>query len=353
VYTMENIGPRTLDYVVSSGEPWVSITNATGRLLGYESTDVTVELNELAGLLGEGLYDTQVAFQNVTDHYGDQTRRVSVQTTAAQLIHGVDFETDPLWTAEPLWELGAPLGGGGENGRPDPSEAHGGSFVYGYNLAGDYENKLPETHLTSAAFDCSALSATSLRFWRWLGVERDANDHAYVRVSNDSLSWTTVWENTETVADSAWTEVSYDMADVADGEPTIYVRWTMGATDQSHEYCGWNVDDVEIWGVVSEATGVPEEPHASTLVLSNHPNPCRPSTTFLYELAEPAHVRIAVHDLSGRLVRVVRDAHTERGRQTAIWDGTTERGVPAASGIYFSRIEAGSLTGTRKIVLVR
>jgi hypothetical protein len=42
--------------------------------------------------------------------------------------------------------------------------------------------------------------------------------------------------------------VEYDISDLADGESTVYVRWVMGPTEDN-PYCGWNIDDVQIWGV--------------------------------------------------------------------------------------------------------
>jgi MYXO-CTERM domain-containing protein len=118
--------------------------------------------------------------------------------------------------------------------------------VYGFNLQGDYVNNQPETHLTTTPIDCSDLSAVTLRFWRWLNVEGSQYDHASVRVSNDGANWITVWENGPDLADGSWQEVVLDIAAIADGQPTVTVRWTMGATDQGLVGSGWNIDDISI-----------------------------------------------------------------------------------------------------------
>jgi len=157
-----------------------------------------------------------------------------------------DFETDPGWSTQGLWAFGQPTGGGGEYGGPDPTSGYTGPNVYGYNLNGDYENNLPERHLTSDAIDCTGRYQVMLRFQRWLGVEQPAYDHAYVRVSNDGSNWVTIWENTGEVADSSWTLQEFDISAVADDEPTVYLRWTMGSTDGGWRYCGWNIDDVQL-----------------------------------------------------------------------------------------------------------
>jgi hypothetical protein len=42
---------------------------------------------------------------------------------------------------------------------------------------------------------------------------------------------------------------------VASGQPTVYLRWTMGTTDGGWRYCGWNIDDVQLWGVAAAQPG--------------------------------------------------------------------------------------------------
>ncbi len=159
------------------------------------------------------------------------------------------LDSDPGWTTEGQWAWGQPTGGGGQYGEPDPTSGHTGPNVYGYNLSGDYTNGMSETHLTSAAIDCSDLEGAHLTFWRWLGVEQPTYDHAYVRVSNNGSNWITLWSNSAEVADSSWQFQEFDIASVADGQSTVYLRWTMGTTDGSWQYCGWNIDDIEITGL--------------------------------------------------------------------------------------------------------
>jgi hypothetical protein len=160
-----------------------------------------------------------------------------------------DFEIPRGWSLSGgAWARGVPTGGGGEYGNPDPTSGYMLPSVLGYNLQGDYENNMPERHATSPAIDCSGLSDVTLTFWRWLGVEQPTYDHAYIRVSTDGSNWTTVWENGSTITDAAWTQIEIDISEYADGEPTVYIRFTMGTTDSGWRYCGWNIDDVRVRG---------------------------------------------------------------------------------------------------------
>jgi hypothetical protein len=87
----------------------------------------------------------------------------------------------------------------------------------------------------------------TLHFRRWLNVEQPRYDHAYVQASNDGITWTTIWDNGAEIVDTAWTPQVFDLSGLADGRPRLYLRWTMGTTDASWRYSGWNIDDVEIW----------------------------------------------------------------------------------------------------------
>jgi hypothetical protein len=142
-----------------------------------------------------------------------------------------------------------PSGGSGTHGGPDPTSGYTGSQVYGYELSGAYPNDLPEMHLTSGPIDASQLTDVQVSFQRWLNVEQPAYDHASLRVSDDGVNWTLVWENSSEITDACWREVTYDISDVADGAAMVYLRWTMGSTDSSWQYTGWNIDDIAIRGL--------------------------------------------------------------------------------------------------------
>ncbi|MCH8147332.1 MAG: S8 family serine peptidase, partial [Planctomycetes bacterium] len=157
-----------------------------------------------------------------------------------------NMNSNPGWTTQGQWAWGQPTGGGGAFGGPDPTSGATGSNVFGYNLNGDYANNLAEQHLTTGAIDCSNLTQVTVEFQRWLGVEQPLYDHAYFRISTNGSTWTTVWENSVQVADVAWSLQSFDISAIADGQPTVFLRWTIGTTDSSWQFCGWNIDDVQI-----------------------------------------------------------------------------------------------------------
>ncbi len=59
-------------------------------------------------------------------------------------------------------------------------------------------------------------------------------------------------------------------------------------------------------------------------------------------------VSVIIYDMAGRLVdEIVNDWH-DAGSQSIVWNAS---GHP--SGIYFVKLDAGSVTATQKIVLVK
>ena len=248
VYTVQNNGGGAIDYEVTKAVPWLTITNDAGSIPAHSSVNVTVALNANADALGHGLHEDTVTFTNLTDHDGDTQRSASVDVDATALQYAFNMDSDPGWSTQGQWDFGVPSGGGSHAG--DPSAGYTGDNVYGYNLLGDYPSNMGEEYLTTSAIDCSDLIELELRFWRWLGVEHDPFDFARVEVSNNGTNWTVLWSNPVTnVSDSSWTQMTFDISAVADDEPTVYVRWCMGPTDNGTTYPGWNIDDVEVWGV--------------------------------------------------------------------------------------------------------
>ena len=228
---------------------WVDLSSAGGTLYAGDSANVNVSLNSAAEALPNGLHSGTLSIVNLTDGEGSTTHPLSLQVGVPEMIHSFPMDSDPGWTYEGQWAWGAPTGNGGDHGNADPSSGATGAHVIGYNLAGDYTNDMAETHLTTSAIDCSDLSAVSVKFQRWLNVERPDYDHAYLRASTDGNTWTTLWENDAEITDSTWSEHEFDLSAIADGTETLYLRWTMGTTDGSWLYSGWNIDDVEIWAL--------------------------------------------------------------------------------------------------------
>ena len=353
-------GAAAIDYEVTV-DPWISwITlsgNASGTLSPGGTVTVTASLNAGAASLPPGGHRATLHFADLTNHLGDTTRDVLLVVGDGTVRYEWNLDTNPGWTVQGQWAWGVPTGGGGQYGGPDPTSGHTGPNVYGYNLAGDYPNSMPEHHLTTGPVDMTGLLNTHLRFWRWLGVERGIYDHAYVRVSADGTNWTTVCQNPSDVSieDTSWNLMDLDISAVADGEPAVYVRWTMGTTDAGWRYCWWNIDDIQIVAVEEVAAGVDDGSDAVGRVTLHpvSPNPFGPATAVSFTLRESGPVDLSVYDVTGRLVTTLASGVLPAGPHRAAWNGTDAAGAEVGSGVYFVRLECAGSVATRKMVLMK
>lgn len=96
-----------------------------------------------------------------------------------------------------------------------------------------------------------------------------------------------------------------------------------------------------------------KESKTSTGLIAIVPNPFNPSTTIHYALAKQMHVSLAVFDVSGRLVRELVNRNEPAGSHSIAWEGTDSHGAAVATGIYFVRLSAGSVTRTMKMMLLK
>lgn len=351
-YTLLNRGDESIDFSVATDADWIEIDPAGGTLAGNGSVSVTVAIGAGADSLVTGLHVAEVEFENVTEHIGDTMRLVEIWVGTLEAKQTYSLSVDPGWTTEGDWAFGRPLGLGGVNGEADPTNGYTGSNVYGYNLQGDYDPGTPARHLTSSAIDCTDLSGVNLRFQRWLGVGSSSFDHASVSVSNNGSDFTQVWENTDEVTDVHWMPMEFDIHEIADGQPEVYLRWTMGPTSLVTSYCGWNIDDIALWALAEADTsddGIPDR----TFVRANYPNPLNQGTTIVFDLHNPGLVKLRIYDLRGRLIKHLLSAELEADRHEWPWDGTDDQGRLVSSGAYVCRLEAVGVQHERKMVVVR
>ncbi|MBD3348497.1 MAG: hypothetical protein GF400_04800 [Candidatus Eisenbacteria bacterium] len=106
--------------------------------------------------------------------------------------------------------------------------------------------------------------------------------------------------------------------------------------------------------VVGDAiTSVEPGGDGASLALSVKPNPVEDRCELAFTVPRAGEVRAAVHDVSGRLVRVLADGAFSAGRARLEWDGRAGSGEAVASGVYFVSVETPDLIGRSKVLVVR
>jgi hypothetical protein len=80
------------------------------------------------------------------------------------------------------------------------------------------------------------------------------------------------------------------------------------------------------------------------------PNPVVRNARIEYSLPQPGHVRLTVHDLSGRQVAVLQDQDQEAGVHTFDW--VPNRIKRLSFGFYVVRLQAGGVDAARKVLVL-
>ena len=92
---------------------------------------------------------------------------------------------------------------------------------------------------------------------------------------------------------------------------------------------------------------------ARASLAQNTPNPFNPTTSIAYTLPAPAHTVIEIVDVSGVVVARIDEGMQPAGAHNTIWNGRDDDGTPAASGVYFYRLQGMPDVAARKMVLLK
>jgi len=88
--------------------------------------------------------------------------------------------------------------------------------------------------------------------------------------------------------------------------------------------------------------------------VQNYPNPSYAGTRIDYTIPREGEVKLAIYDMLGREVAVLKNARMETGFHNAFWDGWDAKGRAVPSGIYFYRLQAaGYINLTKKLLVLK
>lgn len=81
---------------------------------------------------------------------------------------------------------------------------------------------------------------------------------------------------------------------------------------------------------------------------SNYPNPFNPTSKIKFDLPKNSFVKINIFDINGRVVNELVNENLQAGSYETEFSGTN-----LSSGIYYYRIEAGSFSESKKMILIK
>ena len=105
----------------------------------------------------------------------------------------------------------------------------------------------------------------------------------------------------------------------------------------------------------SPLTAIREKPARplSYQLSQNYPNPFNPTTTIQYQIPRQERVTLEIYDILGQKIATLVDGVLQPGQYSAMWNGGNNAGIHVATGVYFYRLQAGSFTSVKKMLLLK
>jgi hypothetical protein len=99
----------------------------------------------------------------------------------------------------------------------------------------------------------------------------------------------------------------------------------------------------------SDAQG---QPHDFAIV-GDYPNPFNPATAVQFSLAQPAEVNLVIYNVLGAAVVELHSGTLPAGQHMVRWDGRSDAGISAPTGVYFCRLMVEGRAETHKMLLLK
>lgn len=276
--TIANEGSKpaiSVQGVLSESDPYLSISDADGTFGniipgGYNDNAADQFTIEASAFCPQGYSANLTLTVSATGGYHQSISFPIIVGDRAVIFYD-DLSSNLGWTGlggQAEWTIGEATGGAGNDthGGPDPSQDNSPTSddgVLGNDLTpgtgGDYAALISQTRwITSPTIDCSNFTSVIMTYYHWLGLEQDAYDHAYLDVYNGA-NWIRLFDNgSDDIDESSWNLEQYDLTDIADGNANFKIRFGLGTTDGSYQFCGWNIDDILLRGYVLAPPGNPD-----------------------------------------------------------------------------------------------
>jgi hypothetical protein len=194
------------------------------------------------------------------------------------------------------------------------------------------------TTLLSPVWDLEGAPIATLSYWRWFSNDQGTAPHEdlwSVDVSNDGgATWRTL-ESTR-VSGGGWQRPVFELGALFGTLGRVRLRF-VARDEGSASLVEAAVDDVLLQVRSPSDVAAETLPRASG-VLAASPNPCNPDTALRFHLLATSHVRLAVYDARGRLVRELLRGPLPSGPHVVRWDGRDARGHGVSSGTYLATL---------------
>jgi len=245
---------------------------------------------------------------------------------------------------------------------------NGSGFVYCSNInSNNFDIYLCDTNgtcsqkLTNTATDemCPDFSPDGTEIAYTTGSSSVTSSCEIYKMKSDGTNVRRLTNNNSFDYSPKWSPDGAKLAFVSDmheaNEPEIYIMDTSGTNPQRVTFTPANITAVSpSWrnssttSIIKLNENVPE----NCRLFQNYPNPFNPSTIIKFDVASShsreTFVNIRIYDAAGREVKTLINQNMQPGNYEGTFDGTDLN-----SGVYFYRLNAGSFSETKKMLLIK
>ena len=196
------------------------------------------------------------------------------------------------------------------------------------------------------------------------GSNRDLYFHFSAKEISDSEVFILLNEQENVAVPANWDwkrwYLPLDRTDLHSGQNIIEFRNILNQ-NRTSSFARWQLKDV----YVTSQRPANAKPVVGTQFLSElpddlasglgdpFPTPFNAEVTIPFVLVEAGPVRLTVYNSMGQQIHVLADGWLAAGAHSMRWNGRTDEGVDAASGVYWAVLHAGGAVQTAKLALIR
>jgi hypothetical protein len=207
------------------------------------------------------------------------------------------------------------------------------------------------TTLQTPFFNLRLNSGAWVGFYRWFGNFGGSIPFT-TKVTNDGgAGWNPL--SSELLCQNWWQLEDLRIDQTVPLTDQVAFRF-MACVDNTGGFVSASLDDFWIEALPPDPAGVADVGPSVFALLPVRPNPNpRGGVSVTFSLERAGDASLAVYDVGGRLVKMLRQGPALAGAQSVFWDGRTEAGMEAGAGVFFCRLEAQGRTRATRIVRVR
>jgi hypothetical protein len=149
------------------------------------------------------------------------------------------------------------------------------------------------------------------------------------------------------VSDTILSFIPSELLEIMDTSAIMDIKWTVRVSDNNSIVCANEKRNLTLVNVNTVSIDNDNIFPSQFVLHQNFPNPFNPITQIDYEIPIESHVQIAIYDLKGNQIKILKNERQIPGFYSTIWNAKTP------SGIYFYKIQTKDFVEVKKCILMK